>query len=73
VVGVQVRLPPLRGLRGRVPQQLAGLFGHQLADVDALNGPPRHGAAEEPGEEIVEGAGAEFPRPERVVDHAVLS
>jgi hypothetical protein len=73
MVGVQVGIAPLRGLGRGIPDQLAGLFGHQLADVDALHRPLGHRAAEEAGEEFVEGTSTEIARPERVVGHAALS
>jgi hypothetical protein len=69
VVGVQVEVAPLRGLGGGFPDELTGLFGHQLPDVDALR-PSRR--AVEAGEEVVERAGAMVARAVRVVDHVVL-
>ncbi len=55
VLGVQVRTAPLGRLGGRVPDQFAGRFAHQPADVHPLHRPSARLGAEEAGQELVEG------------------
>ena len=73
VIGVEVGIPPPRRLRGGVPDQLAGLVGEQLADVDPLHGPLLGGVPEEAREDVIEMTRAEVVRSERVVGHEELS